>query len=116
MKKGKKSENKSGKKGDKKTKNADKLIEQIKELSSSYLKFCKQFASVPLQQILLRINKAIEDNGKCDQIILSSVQLNSSDISSISEAFRMYDQLALFAVWNSPTPFHIIRLFVRYIN
>lgn len=111
-----KGEKKSNKKGDKKSKNADKLLEQIKGLSSSYLGFCKQFASVPLQQILVRINRALDDCGKCDKIVLSSVQLNSSDVSSISEAFGKYDQLALFAVWNSPTPFHIIRLFVIFFH
>lgn len=114
MKKGKKDDKKSGKKGEKKNKNADKLLEQTKQLSSSYLGFCRQFATAPLQQIVVRLNRAIEDSGKCDQIILSSVHLNSSDISSISEAFLKYDQLALFAVWNSLTPFHIIKLFVRF--
>jgi hypothetical protein len=107
MKKGKKS-------GDKKTKNADKLLEQTKELISAYVGFCKLFSSIPLHQILVRANKSIEDGRKCDQIILSSVQLNSSDISSLSEAFLKHDPLALFGVWNSPTPFHIIKLLVCF--
>ena len=109
----KKGEKKSSKKGSKKTKNDEKLAEQIKELSFKYLAFCKQFASAPLPQILVRIKKSADNSAKCDRIILSSAELNSSDISSISEAFRTYDQLAFIAVWNSPTPFHIIRLLVR---
>jgi hypothetical protein len=111
MKKGKTKDKKSGEKGNKKN---DKLLEQTKELSSTYLGFCKQFSSPPLQQILVRMTKAIEDSGKCDKIVLSSVQLNSSNTSSISEAFLKYEPLTLFAVWNSPTPFHIIKLFVRF--
>ena len=108
MKKGKK------KSAYKKTNNAEKLLEQTKELISAYVGFCKQFSSIPLPQILVRANQAIEDGGKCDQIILSSVQLNSSDISSLSEAFLKYDPLALFGVWNCPTPFHIIKLLVCF--
>ena len=103
---------KKEKKADKNSKTADKNIESTKQLSNSYLEFCKLFASSPLHQIMKRFEKAIENGGKYEQIILSSTDLNSANISAISESFRDYTELMLFSIWNSPTPFHIIKLLV----
>lgn len=99
-------------KGSKKDVKEDKMLERYKELKMSYLNYCKAFLTDPLPSILKQFEAAINDGIKLDHIILNSTQVKSSDVSSLSETFAQYEQLAALCFWTSQIQPNVLQLLV----